>query len=174
MWASGLAQAYVRGILESNVLMLVVEMPKCFSFSFFSCLALFLDGIWNCSLLQRIHIWKLAVYLSLLEFVTGRTGPRKTQASGPFPRPAPLNGLGRGVFFGIPCPSPRLGPCPTHTPDGSLSKIGGNKRGPVQGMSASGPRTGAGRGLPPNTPPALCKGGVCRVKTRPAPPRNEH
>jgi len=42
-----------------------------------------------------------------LEFVTGRTGPRKTRAPGPFPRPAPLNGLGRGVFFGIPCPCPR-------------------------------------------------------------------
>jgi len=80
-----------------------------------------------------------------LEFVTGRTGPRKTRAPGPFPRPAPLNGLGRCVFFGIPCPCPRSGPRPTHTPDGSPLKIGGNKRGPVQGMSAGGPLTGAGR-----------------------------
>jgi len=66
----------------------------------------------------------------LLEFVTGRTGPRKTRAPGPFPRPAPLNGLGRGVFFGIPCPCPRSGPRPTHTRDGSPLKMGGNKRGP--------------------------------------------
>jgi len=110
-----------------------------------------------------------------VEFVTGRTGPRKTRAPGPFPRPAPLNGLGRGVFFGIPCPCPRSGPRPTHTPDGSPLKIGGNKRGPVQGMSAGGPLTGAGRGLPETYPtPAPCKGGVWRVKTRPAPHRNEH
>jgi len=88
-----------------------------------------------------------------LEFVTGRTGPRKTRAPGRFPRPAPLNGLGRGVFFGIPCPCPRSGPRPTHTPDGSPLKIGGNKRGPVQGMSAGGPRTGAGWGLPETYPP---------------------
>jgi len=73
-----------------------------------------------------------------IEFVTGRTGPWKTRTPGPFPRPAPLNGLGRGVFFGIPCPCPRSGPRPTHTPDGSRLKIGGNKRGPVQGMSAGG------------------------------------
>ena len=89
----------------------------------------------------------------LLEFVTGRTGPRKTRAPGPFPRPAPLNGLGRAVFFGIPCPCPRSDPRPTHTPDGSPLKIGGNKRGPVQGMSAGGPLTGAGRRLPETYPP---------------------
>jgi len=86
--------------------------------------------------------------LTNVEFVTGRTWPRKTRAPGPFPRPAPLNGLGRGVFFGIPCPCPRSGPRPTHTPDGSPLKMGGNKRGPVQGMSAGGPRAGAGWGLP--------------------------
>lgn len=62
VWASGLAKAYVRAILESNVWMLVVAMLKCFSFSFFSCLAFFLDGICNCSLWERIHIWKLTVY----------------------------------------------------------------------------------------------------------------
>jgi len=89
----------------------------------------------------------------VLEFVTGRTGPRKTRAPGPFPRPAPLNGLGRGVSFGILCPCPRSGPSPTHTPDGSPLKMGGNKRGPVQGMSAGGPRAGAGRGLPEKYPP---------------------
>jgi len=88
-----------------------------------------------------------------LEFVTGRTGPRKTRAPGPFPRPAPLNGLGRGVFFGIPCPCARSGPRPTHTPDGSPLKMCGNKQGPVQGMSAGGPRAGAGRGLPEKYPP---------------------
>jgi len=83
-----------------------------------------------------------------VEFVTGPTGPRKTRAPGPFPGPAPLNGLGRGVFFGIPCPCPRSGHRPTHTPDGSPLKLGGNKRGPAQGMSAGGPCRGAGLGLP--------------------------
>jgi len=66
-------------------------------------------------------------------------GLQKTLASGHFPRRTPLNGLGRGVFIGIPCRCPRSGPSPTHTPDGSPLKIGGNKRGPVQGMSAEGP-----------------------------------
>jgi len=68
---------------------------------------------------------------SALEFITGRTGHQKTLAPGPFPSPAPLNGLGRGVFFGIPCPCPRSSPRPTHTPDGSPLKMGGKKRGPV-------------------------------------------
>ena len=75
--------------------------------------------------------WKAAIDDSEeLEFVTGRTGPRKTRAPGPFPRPAPLKGLGRGVFFGIPCPCRPSGPRPTKTPDGSPLKMGGNKRGP--------------------------------------------
>ena len=87
-----------------------------------------------------------------LEFVTGRTGPHKTRAAGLFPRPAPLNCLGRGVFFGIPSPCPRSGPCPTHTPDGSPLQIRGNKRGLVQGMSPGGPWMGAGRGLPEKYP----------------------
>jgi len=37
--------------------------------------------------------------LSYIVFVTGPPGPRKTRAPGPTPRPAPLNGPGRGVFF---------------------------------------------------------------------------
>jgi len=47
------------------------------------------------------------VWVAPVEFVTGQTGRRKTRARGPFPRPAPLNGLGQGVFFSIPCPCPR-------------------------------------------------------------------
>jgi len=90
----------------------------------------------------------------------GADGAPKNAGPGPFPRPAPLNGLGRGVFFGIPCPCPRSGPCPTHTPDRSLLKIGANKQGPVQRMRAGGPLMGAGRGLPETYPLALCKGGV--------------
>jgi len=94
-----------------------------------------------------------SAFATLLEFVTRRTGPRKKRAPGPFPRPAPLKGLGRGVFFSVPCPCPRSGHRPTHTPGGSPLKIGGNKRGPVQRMSAGGPRTGAGWGLPETYPP---------------------
>jgi len=92
------------------------------------------------------------------------------RAPGLFPRRAPLRGLGRGVVFGIPCPCSGSGPRPTHTPDGSLLKIGGNKRCPVQGMNDGGPQTEAGRGLPENTPSVPCKGGVWRVKTPPPPP----
>jgi len=105
-----------------------------------------------------------------VEFVTGRTGPRKTRAPGPCPRPAPLNGLGRGVFFGIPCPCPRSGLRPTHTPDGSPLIIAGNKQGPVQGTSAGGPQAGAGRGLPEKYPPrprVRAGPGECKL----APPR---
>jgi len=83
-----------------------------------------------------------------LEFITGRPGPRKTWATGLFPRPAPRNGLGRGVFFGILCPGPHSGPRPTHSPDRSPLKMGGNKRGPVQAMTAGGPQAGAVRELP--------------------------
>ena len=51
-----------------------------------------------------------------------------------------------------PCPCPCSGPCLTHTPDRSLLKIGCNKRGPIQGMTAGGPWVGAGQELPQNTP----------------------
>jgi len=113
----------------------------------------------------RDFLWQVPV-----EFVTGQTGPRKTRAPGPFRRPAPLNGLGRGVFFAIPCPCPRSGPRPTHTPDGSPLKIACNKRGPVQGMSVGGPLTGAGQGLPEIYPPRPCvRSGSGEWK--PTPPR---
>ena len=82
-------------------------------------------------------------------------GAPKNAGPRPFSGPTPLNGLGRGVFFGFPCPSPRSGPRPTHAPDGYPLKIGGNKRGPVQGMSLGGPETGARRGLPEKYPPRL-------------------
>ena len=110
----------------------------------------------------------------LVEFVTGQTGPRKTQAPSPFPHPTPLNRLGRGVFFGIPRHCPHSGPCPTHTPDRSPFKIGGNKRGPSREWVRVGPGRGRGRVYQKHTHPAPCKGGVWRMKTRPALPRNEH
>jgi len=83
----------------------------------------------------------------------GADGAPQNVGPWPFCPPRPTQRPGAGVFFGIPCPSPGSGPCPTHTPDGSPLKIGGNKRGPVQGMTAGGPRTGAGRGLPEKYPP---------------------
>ena len=64
-----------------------------------------------------------------LEIITGRTGRLKTWAPGPFAWPALRNGLGPVVFFGIPCPSARSGPRLTHTPDGFLLKMCGNKWG---------------------------------------------
>jgi len=66
----------------------------------------------------------------------GADGAPKTRAHGPFPHPAPLNGLGRGVSFRISCPWHRSRLRRTHTQHRSPLKIGGNKQGPVQGMSA--------------------------------------
>ena len=60
----------------------------------------------------------------------GADGAPKNAGPGPFPRHAPLNSMGRGVIFGIPCPCPASCPRPTHTPHGSPLKIGGNKWGP--------------------------------------------
>ena len=80
-----------------------------------------------------------------LEFVTGTAGPGKTWAPGPFPRPAPLDSPGLSIFLNIPRPYPHPGLHPAHPPDGLPLKIGGEKRGPIQGMSAGRPRTGAGQ-----------------------------
>jgi len=66
-------------------------------------------------------------FLLELEFFTGRTRPGKMRALAPFYRCAPLTGLGRGHFIGIPCRCPRSGPRPTHTPGRSLLEIGRNK-----------------------------------------------
>ena len=82
-------------------------------------------------------------------------GAPKNAGHRPFSRPTPLKGLGRAASFGITCPCPRLGPRPTHNPDGSPLKIDRNKWGPVQGMSWGGPLTGAGRKLPKQYPPQL-------------------
>ena len=62
----------------------------------------------------------------------GADGAPTMGATGPFRRPESLNGLVRGVFFGIPCPCPRSRFRLTHTPDGSPLKIGRNKRGPCR------------------------------------------
>ena len=48
--------------------------------------------------------------------------------------------------------------------------MGANKRGPVQGMSAGGPRAGAGRGLPEKYPPQP-RVGAGPGEWEPAPPR---
>jgi len=84
--------------------------------------------------------------VSHLEFVTGPPGPQGPRAPGPLPGPAPPDGQGQGVIFGIPCHSPRPGTGPTYPPDGCLLKFAGDKWGPVQGMSRGVPWTGVGRG----------------------------
>ena len=134
-------------------------------------------GSWTVFLSLFRSVQEATTYLSFV-FLTVRYGADrapKTWAPGPFPSPAPLSGHGWGAFFSIPCRFPRSGPCPTHTPDGSPLKIGGTKRGPVQGMSAGGPLMGSVCGLCENIPaPPPCECWVWRVKTRPAPPRNKH
>jgi len=130
----------------------------------------------SCDLCLRQYLYSFILFPTLassLEFVTGLTGLRKTQPLGPLPRPAPLNSLGWGVFFDIPCPCPHSGPHPTHTADRFRLKIGRNKGAPVQGMSAGGPWNGAGRPLPETYPPGAVHGpGPARENpSRPAPSR---
>lgn len=65
----------------------------------------------------------------------GPPGPRRTKPPSPVPCPALLNRLGWDVFFlGFPAPASRL----AHPPDGPLLKMGGEKRGLVQGISGGG------------------------------------
>ena len=42
----------------------------------------------------------------------GASWAQKQRAHGPVPRPAPLNGLGRGVFFRVALPPPPTPPIP--------------------------------------------------------------
>jgi len=70
------------------------------------------------------------------------------RAPGPFPRRAPPNGPGQVVIFGIPCPSRH----PTHPPDQSPLKLGGDKGGrlgPEWGSAPDGGGAGATRKTPP-------------------------
>jgi len=97
---------------------------------------------------------------------------RRTQAPGPFP--PSLNSLGRGVFFGIPCPCPRSGPSTTHPPDGSPLKIGVNKWGSSREWVGVGPWQVLGGNYRKQTPPALYKSRGSGVQTHSAPPGNEH
>jgi len=91
-----------------------------------------------------------------------------------FPHPTRLNGLGRGSFFGIPCPCPPTDPHPTHTPDRSPLKIDGNKRGgPGNEYGWALARGGAGI-TGKIAPPALGMGRARRVKAGSALPYNEH
>jgi len=66
----------------------------------------------------------------------GADGTPKNAGPRPFSLPRPTEPPGAGCLFGIPCPCTRSGPRPTHTPDGAPLTIGGNKRGPIQGMNA--------------------------------------
>jgi len=104
----------------------------------------------------------------------GADRARKTRAPGPFPYPAPLNGLGQAVFFGIPCPCPGSGPRLTNTPDGPPLTMCGNKGAPSREWGGVGPGGGGAGSTRKIQPPAPRKVGALRVKTRPAPPRNEH
>jgi len=75
------------------------------------------NGIWYISVPSELKKSLSSVEGVLgIQFVRGPTGPRKTRAPSPFPRPAPLNGLEWAVIFSIPCPSPRSCPNPTHSP----------------------------------------------------------
>jgi len=63
----------------------------------------------------RVVVWSPVAGLGLV-FVTGPSGPRKTWAPGPIPRPDPLNGPRRGVFFEGSLPLPPAPPVPQTGP----------------------------------------------------------
>jgi len=82
-------------------------------------------------------------------FVTGPPGPEKP---GPLPQlPAQPCAMARGVVcvFRLPCLCPHHQLFPRQAP----ITTGGEKWGPVKGMSGDSPRTGAGQGLTPKYPP---------------------
>ena len=56
-----------------------------------------------------------------LVFVTGPPGPRNRRAPASIPRPAPVNGPGRGVFFLTPAPAPVQAPAPFNAQNSPLS-----------------------------------------------------
>ena len=91
----------------------------------------------------------------------GAEGVQKMQAPSSFPYPAPLPYTGQGVFFGILCPWPHLGPRPTHIPEWYPLKIVGNTPRPFEGICDYGPPAGAGWRLPTKYPYWPC------IKTRP-------
>jgi len=104
--------------------------------------------------------------MAILVFVTGPPGPQKVRALGQIPRPTPLNCLGQECFFRVPSPCPRPRLFPSWVP----VKIGGEGRGPIQGMMEDSPRTGWGRDHPQNIPPGPLKWQalVCEKPPRPA------
>jgi len=106
----------------------------------------------------------------------GASGAPKNAGPWPFSPLSPLNRPGQGVFsHSLTQSQPRPPAGPVHPPDGSPLKIGGDKGGPVQGISWGGPQMGAGAGITRKiSPTGWCQGGAWRVKPCPAPPRNEH
>ena len=82
------------------------------------------------------------------------------QAPALIPHPPRSTARGGPCFFRVPYPCPPHHLFPRQVP----VKTGGEKQGPDVG----------GVGITPKiNPPACCKGGAWRVKTRPAPPRNK-
>ena len=57
------------------------------------------------------------ILVTSLVFVTGPPGPRNRRAPASIPRPAPVNGPGRGVFFLSPAPAPVQAPAPFNAPN---------------------------------------------------------
>ena len=75
------------------------------------------------------------ILLLSLVLIRGPPGPRKTWAPGLTPAPPRWTARGRACFFKVPCPCGRPRPFPRRVP----VITGGEKGGPVQGMSGDSP-----------------------------------
>jgi len=100
----------------------------------------------------------------------GASGAPKNTAPWPRspPRPAERHGAG-SVILGFCAPAPG----PARSPDGPRYNTQ-EDTGPHPGNERGLTLDAGGAGITPKiTPPACCKGGAWRLKTRPAPPCNE-
>jgi len=88
---------------------------------------------------------KKKIIIAPLVIVAGLWGPEKRWPPAQLRAPPCWTARGGACFFRVPCPSLRPRPFPRRVP----VTTGGEKQGPVQGMSGDSPRMGAGRGSHP-------------------------
>jgi len=105
----------------------------------------------------------------------GADGAPKNEGPRPFSPPRPTQRPGAGCLFRHSLPLSPLKPPPHPYPRRVPVKNRWYQTGPRPGNECGWAPDGGGAGITQKIPsPAPCKGGVLRVKNRPARPRNEH